>query len=205
MAANVEDGRAGARAGLPLRGLLGRPVDLPGRAAARPGRYSRTAERRINACSDGQSGAGDRRRLRIGRAISLGYVREGARVVAVDRDEAGLKALGDSVTPIVADITDPEQVRGMVAARSKRSARSTCWSTTPRSSSTAATDAAMRCPRTSGTRRWRQPARPVPVCQVRPAGADEGARHADQPRLADGVPGFGRGLYRLRHQSRAVW
>lgn len=56
----------------------------------------------------------------IGRAVSLAYAREGARVVAVDRDRTGAAATthsaGDgNVLPIVADVTDPEQVRMMVA------------------------------------------------------------------------------------------
>jgi len=55
----------------------------------------------------------------IGRAISLGYAREGARVVGVDRNRNGLEATVQqaaqgAVLPIVTDITDPEQVRQMV-------------------------------------------------------------------------------------------
>jgi NAD(P)-dependent dehydrogenase (short-subunit alcohol dehydrogenase family) len=55
----------------------------------------------------------------IGRAISLGFAREGARVVAVDRDAGGLDATAaaadDNVRSMVADVTDPEQVRTSVA------------------------------------------------------------------------------------------
>jgi NAD(P)-dependent dehydrogenase (short-subunit alcohol dehydrogenase family) len=51
----------------------------------------------------------------IGRAISLGFAREGARVAAVDRDAAGLDATAaaadGNVLSIVADVTDSEQVR----------------------------------------------------------------------------------------------
>ena len=54
----------------------------------------------------------------IGRAISLGFAREGARVVAVDRDAAGLDATAaaadGNVLSVVADITDPQQVRTSV-------------------------------------------------------------------------------------------
>ena len=54
----------------------------------------------------------------IGRAISLGFAREGARVVAADRDGAGAEATargaGGGAVAITADVTDPAQVRAMV-------------------------------------------------------------------------------------------
>ncbi len=54
----------------------------------------------------------------IGRAITLGFAREGARVVAADRDRAGAEATareaGGGAVAITADVTDPAQVRAMV-------------------------------------------------------------------------------------------
>ncbi len=53
----------------------------------------------------------------IGRAITLGFAREGARVVAADRDagaEATAREAGGGAVAITADVTDPAQVRAMV-------------------------------------------------------------------------------------------
>ncbi len=54
----------------------------------------------------------------IGRAITLGFAREGARVVAADRDRAGAEATareaGGGAVAMTADVTDPAQVRAMV-------------------------------------------------------------------------------------------
>jgi NAD(P)-dependent dehydrogenase (short-subunit alcohol dehydrogenase family) len=58
----------------------------------------------------------------IGRAIALGYAREGAQVTVADRDTAAAKETvrmapdGAQLRAVTADITQPDQVRRMVAA-----------------------------------------------------------------------------------------
>jgi NAD(P)-dependent dehydrogenase (short-subunit alcohol dehydrogenase family) len=45
----------------------------------------------------------------IGRAVAIGFARDGAAVVGVDRDEDGIKQLGaDGVIPVTGDVTLPE-------------------------------------------------------------------------------------------------
>jgi NAD(P)-dependent dehydrogenase (short-subunit alcohol dehydrogenase family) len=53
----------------------------------------------------------------IGHALSMGFLDDGARVVAVDINQEGLEPLAEkgAVTRIV-DVTDPDQVDGMVQA-----------------------------------------------------------------------------------------
>jgi NAD(P)-dependent dehydrogenase (short-subunit alcohol dehydrogenase family) len=98
----------------------------------------------------------------IGRAITLGFAREGARVAAVDRngpaaEETARAAGSDAVLALAADHVVSAQVERAVA-RSRRpssaSAGSTCSSTTPRSSSSAATRASPTSTSRPGTRRW---------------------------------------------------
>src|SRR5690348_11288998 len=55
----------------------------------------------------------------IGRAIALGFVREGARVAAADRNlaaaqETSARAESDAILPVAVDVTSAEQVRAMV-------------------------------------------------------------------------------------------
>lgn len=57
----------------------------------------------------------------IGRAVALAFVEQGARVAALDRDEAGLKRLeaeapADRLLPITADVTDADALRSAVDA-----------------------------------------------------------------------------------------
>ena len=68
----------------------------------------------------------------IGRAIALGYAREGARVLVADRDRAAADAVAaeaqaggasGEVVAHVADVTRTEDVRGMVAAAVERFGR----------------------------------------------------------------------------------
>ena len=53
----------------------------------------------------------------IGYALSMGFLDDGAKVVAVDMNQEGLEALAErgALTKIV-DVTDPDQVDGMVKA-----------------------------------------------------------------------------------------
>ena len=55
----------------------------------------------------------------IGRAITQRFAAEGGRVVAVDRNEEGLREtvaeLGEAAVPVAADVSDREQVNGFVA------------------------------------------------------------------------------------------
>lgn len=66
----------------------------------------------------------------IGRAIALDLAREGALVVAADRDDAGIHALaaaagGQSlkVHPVALDVTDADQVRGVLDGLVERHGR----------------------------------------------------------------------------------
>jgi NAD(P)-dependent dehydrogenase (short-subunit alcohol dehydrogenase family) len=60
----------------------------------------------------------------IGHALSLGFLEDGASVMAIDRQEEGLKPLEDKGALIkVADVSDPAQVDGMVEEAVSRTDR----------------------------------------------------------------------------------
>ena len=74
----------------------------------------------------------------IGRATAALFHREGAKVVATDRNEAGLKALGaDADLTLAQDVTDEARWREVVDAASPGSGASTFSSTAPESRSSA--------------------------------------------------------------------
>ena len=74
----------------------------------------------------------------IGAAAAKLFAREGARLLLVDRDEAGLKrqvqAIGAAASHVVADVTSPRTSSAMSAPASIATAASTCSSTMPASS-----------------------------------------------------------------------
>lgn len=65
----------------------------------------------------------------IGRALAVGFLRDGASVVAIDRDAEGLRSLGgaengaEKLSPLVADVTSPETLEEAVRLCLDRSGR----------------------------------------------------------------------------------